>query len=124
MNVRNKINLPLLRHNSHSQLSVIKDKNKQYIMRSISIPINKNNLLVLAGTTNDILAGPLTRYYRFNTSNCQGLLSPYKSIIIKNNLLYNINYNDQNTILNHKISYGNKLIQVLDINPYSVTRNM
>ena len=116
INVRNKINLPLLKHNNQGQLSVIRDKNNQYIIQSLRIPINKNDLLVLAGTTNDILVGPLTRYYHFNTSNCKGLLSPYKSILITNNLIYNMNYNDQNTILNQKISYGNKLIQVLDIN--------
>jgi len=116
MNVRNRINLPLLKHNSQGQLSIIRDKNNQYITQSICVPINKNDLLVLSGTSNDILGGPLTRYYQFNTSNCRGLLSPYKSIVITNNLVYNINYNDQNTILHQKVSYGNKLIQILDIN--------
>jgi len=116
VNVRTKINLPLLKHNSQGQLTVIKNNNNQYITQLLSIPINKNDLLVLAGTTNDILVGPNTRYYNFNNLNCNGLLSPYKSIIITNNLIYNINYNEQNTILNQKVNYGNKFIQVLDIN--------
>ena len=119
ISVRTNINLPLLKHNNNGQLSLIRDKNNKYITQTLQIPINKNDLLVLAGTTNDILVGPLTRYYHFNISNCRGLLSPYKSILITNNLIYNINYNDQNTILNQKANYGNKLIQVLDIDSNS-----
>ena len=114
--VRKNINLPILKHNINGQLSVIRDKNNKYITQSFDIPINKNDLLVLAGTSNDILVGPLTKYCHFNTANCCGLLSPYKSVIVTNNLIFNINYNDQNTILNQKNNLGNKFIQVLDIN--------
>jgi uncharacterized protein YjbI with pentapeptide repeats len=114
--IRKNINLPILKHNINGQLSVIRDKNNKYITQSFDIPVNKNDLLVLAGTSNDILVGPLTKYYHFNTANCCGLLSPYKSVIVNNNLIFNINYNEQNTILNQKNNLGNKFIQVLDIN--------
>ena len=114
--IRKNINLPILKHNINGQLSVIRDKNNKYITQSFDIPVNKNDLLVLAGTSNDILVGPLTKYYHFNTANCCGLLSPYKSVIVTNNLIFNINYNEQNTILNQKNNLGNKFIQVLDIN--------
>ena len=116
INARKNVNLPVLNRNN-GQISTTRDKYGKVNTQSVSIPINKTDLLVLAGTNSDILAGPLTQYYQYNSLGNDGMLIPYKSIQINStNLSYTINYTEQNNILGQKIVGGNKFIQVLDIN--------
>ena len=116
INVRKNINLPVLNRNN-GQITTIRDKYGKVSTQSVSIPVNKTDLLVLAGTNSDILAGPLTQYYQYNLLGNEGMLTPYKSIQLNsNNLSYTINYTEQNNILGQKNVGGNKFIQVLDIN--------
>ena len=115
LSVRINVNLPVLTK-INSQYVPSRDKNGKIITQSVPIPINKNDLLVLAGTNSDILVGPLTQYYQFNAVGNDGLLTVYKSIQINPvNGTYNINYTEQNTVLGLKQIKNGTFIQVLDI---------
>ena len=116
LRLRKNINLPAITK-INGQLTPIRDKIGKIITQSISIPINKNDILVLAGTNSDILVGPSTQFYQYNAIGNEGLLTVYKSIQINtNNITYNINYTEQNIALGLKSTQNRRFVQVLDIN--------
>jgi hypothetical protein len=114
--VRNQINLPVLVRSNTGQLVALRDASGKIITQTVVIPLNKDDLLVLAGTNSDILVGPLTQYYSFNAIGNNGLLTVYKTIQINQATgSYLINSVDQNTIQAQKLINGGKFIQVLEI---------
>jgi hypothetical protein len=114
--VRNQINLPVLFRSNTGQWVPLRDASGKIITQTVVIPLNKDDLLVLAGTNSDILVGPLTQYYSFNAIGNNGLLTVYKTIQINQTTgTYLINSVDQNTIHAQKIINGGKFIQVLEI---------
>ena len=119
LRLRTNINLPAITK-MNGQLAPMRDKIGRIITQTIFIQVNKNDLLVLAGTNSDILVGPSTQYYQYNASGNDGLLSVYKSIQINpNNGTYNLNYMEQNNELGLKSIHNGRFIQVLDINTES-----
>ncbi len=114
--VRNQINLPVLVRSNTGQWVPLRDASGKIITQTVVIPLYKDDLLVLAGTNSDILAGPLTQYYSFNAIGNNGLLTVYKTIQINQATgTYVINSVDQNTIQAQKLINGGKFIQVLHI---------
>jgi uncharacterized protein YjbI with pentapeptide repeats len=113
--VRKNINLPVLVRVG-GQCMFQRDATGKIVTQSVPIPILVNDLLVLAGTNSDILAGPLTQFYPYNAVGNDGLCTVYKSLTINPaNCSYIINTVDQNNWLALKQIKGGRFIQVLEI---------
>jgi len=115
VNVKNTIELPILKRVTN-QIIFASDNKNNVFKQNFNLNIEKDDLLVLTGTLNDILIGPSTKYYQFNNSNINGSLSLYKSIQIN---FQTVSYALNNTLLlshnKKKMIKNNEFITVLDV---------
>ena len=115
VNVKNTIELPILKR-ATNQIIFASDNKNNVFKQNFNLNIEKDDLLVLTGTLNDILIGPSTKYYQFNNSNINGSLSLFKSIQIN---FQTVSYALNNTqLLSHKskkMVRNNEFITVLDV---------
>ena len=115
LNVKNIIELPILKRVGN-QIIFASDNKNNIFTQNITMNIEKNDILVLTGSSNDILIGPSTKYFQFNRLNTVGSLTLYKSI--------QINFQSGSYLLNNshlllhqskKMFKNNQFITVLDI---------
>lgn len=79
--VHKKINVPVLRKVG-LQFVYAKDQKNKIITQTATLPIEKNDLLVISSSIDDILIGTHSRFHDLNLelSTMIGMMSPYKAI--------------------------------------------
>ena len=115
INVKKSIELPILKRVANQLIFATDNKNNVF-KQNLNLNIEKDDIVVLTGSANDILIGPSSKYFQFNNVNTHGTLSLYKSI--------QINFQSGSYILNDtnlqnyklkKTLRNNEFITVLDV---------
>ena len=115
LNVKNIIELPILKRVGNQIIFATDNKNNMF-KQNFNLNIEKDDILVLTGSSNDILIGPSTKYFQFNNVNTNGSLTLYKSIQINfQSGSYVLNNSHLQTHQSKKMFKNNQFITVLDI---------
>lgn len=115
INVKKSIELPILKRVAN-QLIFATDNKNNIFKQNFNLNIEKDDIVVLSGSSNDILIGPTTKYFQFNNANINGALSVYKSVQINfHSGSYVLNNAQLQTYKSKKMLRNNEFITVLDI---------